>query len=104
MPSILKKSVLKRIMLSLLIIILMIILGQLLVDGVQAAPIDFSHVWFQHINQILYVYDQLSQPMDHSWNDGGGGCRSSMQQLVKDAQSKKYYANKSKFPIFYFIH
>ena len=64
-----------------------------------AAPIDFSHVWFQHTNQIVYIFDQLSNQTDASLNPvlhQRDQCRDSMRQLVSDAKEGKFYANKSK--------
>lgn len=71
----------------------------------RSAAIDFSQVWFQHTNQILYMYQQLSKhpnttgttPDEPRANSTSvGACMDSMQQLVTDAQSGLNYANKSK--------
>ena len=65
--------------------------------------IDFKHVWFQHTNQVVYLYDQLSNPKDIAINPNQNEsnlCRSSMQQLVHDAKDGQFYANKSKWSFF----
>ena len=70
------------------------------IEPIYAAQFDFSHVWFQHTNQVLHLYDQLSH-ISTNMNRTVDGisayeCRLSMQQLVRDAHRNQYYANKSK--------
>ncbi|KAJ6223339.1 hypothetical protein RDWZM_001884 [Blomia tropicalis] len=85
-----------KLSLSLLILVLVMVI----IDHVHAEPFDISRVWFQHTNQIVHVYDQLSRSGTNRTEQVDNKaiqveqCRSSMRQLVQDAKQGQYYANK----------